>query len=204
MKSKITLTIIFVVALFTFAGCGIYKTIVNLSRLQFKLGEVTDFRVSGIPISQKSKLSDFSAMDVLKLTSAVAQGSLPVTFTLYVDALNPNDGKGGYPKTDASLKSFPWRLMIDDKETISGNIGSPITIPGTGESVAIPLGLQLDLFKFFGDKGYEGVINLALQLGGYGGSPSKLKLVAKPTVSSSLGDITYPGELTIIDKEFTK
>ncbi len=204
MKNRTVIILLFTFALLTFTGCGIYKTIANLSRLQFKLGEVNDFRVHGISVSQKSKLSDFSAMDVLKLTSAVAQGTLPVSFTLYVDALNPNDGKGGYPKTEATLKSFPWRLLIDDKETISGNIGSPISVPGTGEAIAIPFQLQLDLVKFFGEKGYEGVINLALQLGGYGGSTSKLKLVAKPTISSPLGDITYPGELTIIDKEFTK
>ncbi len=64
--------------------------------------------------------------------------------------------------------------------------------------------LQFDLFEYFSDKGYEGIINLALQFGGKNSSAVKLKLMAKPTVSSPFGSITYPNELTIISKEFTK
>jgi hypothetical protein len=200
---KLVLIILSVAIPFTIYQCSIYQTITNLSRLHFKLGEVNSFRVNDLDISNKSSLNDFNATDLIKLTSSFAQGKLPVSFVLNVDAKNPNDGTGGYARTDATLKSFKWRLFIDDKETISGDIDSPVTVPGTGEVTKIPLRVNIDLLQFFKDQGFDRVINLALALGGKNGSTSKISLFATPTVSTPIGNITYPGELKIIDTQFT-
>jgi hypothetical protein len=200
MKKIILLSI---ALLLTTSSCSIYETMVNLSRLKFKLGDVVNFTVGGINITNKRSVSDFSSVEVLKLTSALTSGKLPASFTLNVEAKNPNDGSGGYPKTDATLKAFPWRLEIDEVETISGNIGAPVSVPGTGEITNIPLTMNIDLIEFFGNKGYDNLLNLALALGGQQGSSSKLSLYATPTVSSPLGDIKYPGELKIVEQSFT-
>ena len=200
MKKIILLAI---ALLLTTSSCSVYETMVNLSRLKFKLGDVVNFTVGGINITNKRSVSDFSSVEVLKLTSALTSGKLPASFTLNVEAKNPNNGSGGYPKTDATLKAFPWRLEIDEVETISGNIGAPVSIPGTGEITNIPLTMNLDLIEFFGNKGYDNLLNLALALGGQQGSSSKLSLYASPTVSSPLGDIKYPGELKIVEQSFT-
>ncbi len=120
-----------------------------------------------------------------------------------VEAKNPNDGTGGYPQTNATLKEFPWRLEVDNVETIAGSIGAPVTVPGTGEIQNIPLTMNIDLIQFFGNKGLDNLVNLALTLGGQQGSSSKLALFATPTVSSPLGDIKYPGELKIVDQSFS-
>ena len=180
------------------------RWITNLSRLKFKVGAVNGFQISGIPFSGKSKLADFNPLDLLKISSAFAQGSLPASFVLNVDAKNPNDGTGGYKKTDATLQNFKWRLFLDDKETISGDLDQPVSVPGTGDVTTIPLRINIDLMKFFKDKGYESIVNLALALGGAQGSSSKISLYATPTVSSAFGNITYPGELKLIDTEFSK
>jgi hypothetical protein len=200
MKKIILLSI---ALLLTTSSCSMYETMVNLSRLKFKLGDVVNFTVGGINITNKRSVSDFSSVEVLKLTSALASGKLPASFTLNVEAKNPNNGSGGYPKTDATLKAFPWRLEIDEVETISGNIGAPVSVPGTGEITNIPLTMNIDLIEFFGNKGYDNLLNLALTLGGQQGSSSKLSLYASPTVSSPLGDIKYPGELKIVEQSFT-
>ena len=156
-----------------------------------------------INISNKSKLEDFNPLELLKLSSVFASGKLPVSFTVNVEAKNPNDGSGGFPKTDATLKSFPWHLQIDGKETISGNIPSPVSIPGTGQISLIPLQVNLDLLQFIENQGYESLLNLVLALGGQEGSAARLTLFADPTVSTVLGDINYPGELKIIDYKFS-
>ena len=184
-------------------SCSIFQTISNIGRLKFKLGNVRDFSLSGISVSYKSKLSDFNALDLLKLSSSFAQGNFPVSFILNVEAVNPNDGTGGYPSTNATLKSFAWRLLLDNKETISGNILQPVTIPGTGQAEIIPLQINMDLLRFFKDRGYESLINLALNLGGNGGSASQITLYAKPVIATMLGDLAYPQELKIVDFEFT-
>jgi hypothetical protein len=201
-KAKIIILISLLI-LFTTTSCSVYQTMVNLSRLQFKLGNVNNFTVSGINISNKRSLNDFNPLEILNLTQAVASGKLPASFTLNVEAKNPNDGSGGYPKTNATLKEFPWRLEVDNVETIAGNIGAPVTVPGTGEISNIPLTMNIDLIEFFGNKGYENLINLALTLGGQEGSSSKLALFATPTVTSPIGDIKYPGELKIVEQSFT-
>ena len=192
-----------VILLLTTSNCSVYETMVNLSRLKFKLGTVNNFTDSVINISSKKSLQDFSPLEIVNLTSVIASGKLPASFTLNVEAKNPNDGSGGYPKTDATLKAFPWRLEIDNVETISGNIGTPVSVPGTGEITNIPLTMNIDLIEFFGNKGFDNLLNLALSLGGQQGSSSRLSLYATPTVSSPIGDIKYPGELKIVDQSFT-
>ena len=187
----------------TLTSCSVYQTMVNLSRLKFKLGQVNNFTINGINLSGKKSLSDFNAIEMLKLTDVFVSGKMPASFTLNVEAKNPNDGSGGYPKTDATIKSFPWKLEIDNVETINGNIGSPVSVPGTGEAMNIPITMNIDLVQFFKDKGLENILNLALALGGQQGSSSRLTLYASPTVSSPIGDIKYPGELKIVDQSFT-
>ena len=200
MKIRLLILVALLIAL---NSCSVYETFVNLSRLQFKLGTVDEFEVSGISVSGKSKLGDFNPLDLLRLSSVFASGKLPVSFTLNIEAKNPNDGTGGYSKTDATLKAFPWRLQIDGKETIAGNITSPVTVPGTGEISLIPINIEMDLIQFFENEGYESLINLVLALGGNEGSSARLTLFADPTVSTALGDINYPGELKIVDKQFS-
>ncbi len=202
MKKKL-LYISFILIMFSGISCSVYQTIVNLSRLQFKLGDVNGFSLNGVSLSNKSKLADFNAIELLKISQAVASGTLPVSFTLNVQAKNPNDGTGGYSNTNATIRDFPWRLLINDKETISGGLGNPVTVPGTGEISIIPLRMNLDLVKFFQNRGYEDLINLALTLGGKTGSSSNLTLYAQPTVSTSLGPIKYPNELRIVSVQFT-
>ena len=200
MKKLILLS---VALIFITTNCSVYQTVVNLSRLQFKLGDVNNFTVNGINISNKKSLQDFNALEIISLTQVIASGKLPASFTLNVEAKNPNDGSGGYPKTNATIKEFPWRLEIDEVETIAGNIGTPIAVPGTGEIQNIPVTMNIDLMEFFGNKGLENLANLALTLGGQQGSSSKLALFATPTVTSPIGDIKYPGELKIVEQSFT-
>jgi hypothetical protein len=175
------------------------KALTNLSRCKFKLANVADFQIAGIPVAGKS---DFTISDGLTLAGAFARNQLPATFTINVAALNPNDGTGGSPKSTATLTSFAWTLLIDNATTITGDIASPITIPGTGQQSVIPLRMNLDLFTFFRDKGYDHIVNLALALGGAHGTPARLTLRARPTISTDFGPITYPNDIDIIDREF--
>ncbi|HSL90714.1 MAG TPA: hypothetical protein VK870_15530 [Ignavibacteriaceae bacterium] len=202
MKKTLILSLLIVIALIGIQ-CSIYQTMVNLSRLQFKLGDVNSFSLMNIPISNKTSISDFSALDVINITSSVSEGKFPVSFILNVNAKNPNDGTGGYTRTDATLKDFAWTLELDGKKTISGRLDNSVSVPGTGDITVIPLRMDIDLKEFFAERGYESLINLALALGGTQGSSSKVALYAKPTVSTVLGDISYPGELKIVDTQFS-
>lgn len=200
---KFSFYIIAVLLSLNFISCSIYKTIVNASRLKFELGNVENLEVSGVRFDGKRSVSDFNAIEILKLTTSLIRRTFPVTFILNVQAMNPNDGKSGYPRTDIMLKSLPWDLYIDNKQTVSGNILSPVFIPGTGEIVTIPIKIKIDLYKFIKDKDFNSLINLALAINGVNGHSSTITLFAQPTVSTSIGDITYPGQLKIVGMSFT-
>ncbi len=188
------------------AGCSAVKqlsdALENLRRVQFKIAGVTNFRLAGIDVSNKKKISDFSVSEALQLTNAFASRRLVSDFILNVDARNPNDGSAQKTtNSTAQITNFDWRLLIDDTPTVNGNIASPVSVPGKGQTVVIPLSVNLDLYEFFGKAGYDRVINLALAIAGEGGS-SRIKLDAKPTVRIGSFPITYPGRITIVDYEF--
>ncbi len=176
--------------------------LVNLQRLKFKLGQVRDFALVGIPFGAKSRLADFTAADGLRLVQAFAARRLPAEFVLDVLALNPNDGTGGTKRTVSTLSSLESRLLIDGVPTITGNIDAPIDIPGTGQETVLPIRLGIDLYEFFGQGGYEGLINLALAIGGRNGGSARLSLDALPRVNTPFGEIGYPNRITIINREF--
>ena len=190
------------------AGCSFFNSVMNtisdLQSIQFKLGNASNFSMANVNISDKKSVSDVSVTDVLKLTQAVKNKSLPTNFTLNVIAKNPNtktaDSK--HSTLDAVISNFDWVLLIDDKETINGRMTTPITIPSGGQTKNIAVGIGIDLMKFFGDKGYDDIIKLAMAIGGVNGSTARLKLKIKPSVSIAGIPISYPNYITAVDKEF--
>lgn len=176
--------------------------LMNLKNLEFKLQNIDNFRLNNINLSNKKSLSSFSVSDGITLYQAYHAKKFPVSFILNIAARNPNNGKGGTQKTASTLTSLDWRLYIDEKLTVSGQINKPIEIPGTGQQTIIPLNISLDLYKFFKQKSYDDIIKLALAIGGVNGNTSRIKLDVKPTVSTPFGMMVYPGRITVIDKEF--
>lgn len=198
MRRLISLLIIFS----ALSGCSILKTMENISRLKYKIHSALDYKILGIDVKGKKSIKDFNSIEMLKLSSGLLKGSLPLTFTLNIEAKNPNDGSGGYPRTDLTLESFPYKLFVNEKEIITGNISQPLNVPGVGESTLIKLNIEFDLAKSVKEKNLDDILSLLLNLGGLGGSTSNLKLLVKPVVGTPIGSINYPNEITIVDKTF--
>ena len=175
------------------------QAVTSLSRCTFKLHGLSDFRLAGVSLDGRAKLG---VLEAAQAAAAYAKGELPASFTLNVAVMNPNAGTTTAPRTVATLTSLAWTLRIDDVPTISGNIADAITIPAGSQQTLIPLRMNLDLLKFFRERGYEKVVNLALALGGAQGSTSRVTLRARPTVRTGFGPLTYPGEIDIVDREF--
>ena len=187
-----------VVILLIMTGCANISNITNsltsLDKLEFKVSGLEDMRLAGVDVSKVSDPSKLSIPDALALTNAFSRKSLPASFTVNVDARNPNTGSGGKRSVPLTLNGFDWRLILDDVPTISGDIARPIDIPGTSAATVIPLAVSLDLYQFFASRGYDGVLNLALALGGVNGSTSKVKLDAQPSVGTPFrtDDVSQP------------
>src|SRR4030042_3691859 len=150
---RASLALLLLTGVLTLSSCAAFdqmaSALANLQRLKFKLSGVRDFRLLGLDISGKTMLSEFNALDALRLVEAYRSMKLPVDFIVDVLAVNPNDGTGETRQTTSTLTGLECRLLIDGRPTIVGNIDSPIEIPGTGRESVIPLRLSFDLFEFF-------------------------------------------------------
>ena len=180
------------------------NTLNDIERLQFKLEGVDSYRVMGIDIGKKKGVSDFTAMDGIKLMKSYKDKKFPVEFILNVGVKNPNDKnkKVANKNLNMRLAKLEWRLLIDDRPTISGVMNTPVRVPSRGETVVVPLSIGLDLYEFFAKKGYDGMLNMALAVGGMNSRTSSLKLDVRPSVTTSFGQIQYPGRITVVDKEW--
>ncbi len=178
------------------------STLASLQKMQFKLNGITSMRLAGVDVSRIASPSSLSIADGLALTQAFARKSLPASFVLGVDAKNPNTGSATSKSIPLTLNDLQWRLLIDDKPTINGGLERPVDVPGSGKTTQIPLSMNLDLYSFFADKGYDGLVNLALALGGQQGSAARVKLDAMPSVGTPLGTLTYPNRITIVNSEY--
>lgn len=195
-----TINIIIVLVAVQFGCSGVNQAVDNAKRLQFKLGKVSNLKVSGVNLSNIKSISDLNVLQGANLLAAFAGGGMPASFTVNLIAKNPTT-PGGSKESSSIIKSCDWRLLIDDKEAVNGEI-SNITIPGVGQETTIPIPVSFDLFKLIGDVGYEKVMNLILGIGGKNGTSTRLTLKIQPTIDTFLGGISYPGEIDVIDKEF--
>jgi hypothetical protein len=185
-------TLVFLFVLFTFASCGVVKQIqqvTSFSRCEFKLNDVQDIRLAGILVQNKRSVSDLNLMDGVHMAAALASSTLPLTFTLNVEAHNPNGQVAG-------LNRLEWILFIDDIEMVSGVNEEPFTIPSDG-SIGIPLRMNIDLRKALSGKSGQSMLNFAFNLAGANGEPSRIKLKAKPSIFVGNFPVSYPGYITI-------
>jgi len=175
------------------ASCATLQQIAALRSVDFQLDRVADVQVAGIDASSVTSYSDLSLMDAARVGTAIARREMPLAFQVHVRAENPADN----PVT-ARLVRLQWTLLLEDTETITGLIDQELELP-PGQPRDIPVNISLDLFDFFERSGPD-LFNLALNLMGVGGEPSRVALRAVPTVNTALGPITYPQPITIVDR----
>lgn len=196
-------SILYSLIIFTFFGCGVIKDLTNLSRLQFKIANLESISISGVNINNKNSIRDFSSLEILRLSTSFIRNDMPLEFILNVQVKNPNADNVSQSNSNFRLSSFPWRLFLDGSEVLAGNISSPVDIPGNKGISYIPVGIKINLINIIKDKGYEGILNLALTIAQQKDRPTKIELFAKPVVVTPIGKINYPDEIKIVSMNYT-
>lgn len=172
-------------------GCSVYdqaSEIKNFARCEFRLESVDHMKLGGVNIQGK-QVSDLGIMDYAKITSAIASGSLPLTFDLNVQSKNPNTGM-------AAMNKLEWVLFIDEIEMTRGILNERIAIPALG-IVNFPVSMNIELMEALSGKSGEALINFAFNLSGSGSRPSRITLKGKPTIYIGKNPVEYPGFITI-------
>lgn len=204
MKRQYLIMMIFVMSFGMFQGCSLLKDLSSMRNVEFRIGSISSVNIGGVSVLNKKKLTDFSVGETISIASQVASKSLPLSLTVHLEARNPNEGSDNAVTNNsiATLQSLEWRLLIDDVPTIEGVVNGPIAIPAGGSTITIPISTELELFTFFQERGYAGMAKLAFVLANPGESTVSVKIDAKPMIKTFLGMMSYPGRITIIEKEF--
>jgi hypothetical protein len=193
IRPGLVVVIILAVAAALVPGCKTIQEVTNLRDVNFSIDRVAQPRLAGIDVSNVRSYRDVGASDMLRLSAAIADGELPLSFTLHLDAENPPSNS-----VKARLTQMDWTLMLNDRETVSGTFDREVELP-PGEVVDVPVNVNLDLMRFFGDN-LRDLVDLALAVGGEG-EPQNVKLKARPTIRTPLGPMKYPNDITIVNKE---
>ena len=193
---KATSIIFRLVAVIALAGCGVLQQtseMSNFSRCEFRLASVKNMNLAGVNIQGAESLSDLGVMEYARISAAVASGALPLTFDLYVQARNPNEGK-------AAMNKLDWILLIDKVEVTRGVLDNRVEIL-PNSITTFPVAISFDLFKALAGESGGALLNFAFNLSGSGERPSQLTLKAKPAIYIGDRALQYPGYINI-NQEF--
>lgn len=174
------------------SSCSVFKQtseITSFAKCEFRIESARNMKLAGVNIQDKHSMSDLSLMDMTKIGSVLAGGTLPLTFDLNVQIRNPNQGM-------AAMNKLEWILILDDIEMTRGVLNERIEIPAK-IVLTFPVAMSLDLMKSLSGKSGDALINFALNLSGNGSRPTRIKLKAKPTIMVGATPIEYPGYITI-------
>ncbi len=183
--------------------------LLSLLGCRFRIEGTEDFSACGVQLDQ---LDSLSVAQLAQVASYWAAGEFPVDFTLNVGIRNPNTGTGDTLETTATMVSMGWDLYLDGSAgsgfdttwVLSGQTGENISVPGTGETVVLPLDIGFDAFATMeGLMDLPSLIGLMLAIGGVASDQrdddhlGRLLLHADPSFETPFGDITYPGGLWV-------
>lgn len=174
-------------------GCTALQQVSQLRKVQFRIDRVEDAQLAGIELEGIQSYEDIRALDVARLASKVANGRLPLSFTVQVGAQNPSDND-----VNARLTQMDWTVLLQDRETVSGTLDREVVLR-PGQPQTVPVAVSLNLVEFF-DRTLEGLIDLAVALGKEGDS-ANVELKIQPTVQTPVGAMRYPTPITVARKE---
>ncbi len=173
-------------------SCATLQEIAALRLVDFSIGSTSDGVLAGIDLTRVRSYEDLRPGDLLDLAAAARRKELPLAFTLHVAGRNPSSNA-----TPARLVRLEWTLFLQDHETVSGVLDRDVVLE-PGAVTDIPLRIDLDLVRFFRDDVRQ-LAELALGLSGNRESV-QIRLAARPTVTTPLGPLRYPGTITIARK----
>lgn len=174
-------------------GCQTLREVANLRDVNFEIDRVAEARLAGVDLETVRSYEDLGAADMIRLSAAIADREVPLSFTLHLNARNPESNT-----VAARLTEMDWTLLLQDTETISGRFAQEVVIP-PGEVKDVPIPVEVELTRFFDDN-LRQLVELALAISG-DGEPRNVKLKARPTIQTQLGPIQYPRDITIVNED---
>jgi len=175
MKTKVL--IVLSVLFLSFFSCNTLSQLTSFVNCNYELVNLSNTAVAGVNLAGLQDVKSLNATSLLKVTTAILSGKLPLNATVNVKATNPNN-------TMAQVEKLEWAIDLNNTNILTGNVNQKISVPANGGQTVIPFNFQVDIMKLV-KKGEtnDNIIGLANNLLKAGESSSTISIRIKPTVS---------------------
>ncbi|MCP4521943.1 MAG: hypothetical protein GY827_09695 [Cytophagales bacterium] len=171
------------------SSCRAYKELRALEKCNFQATGVENIVLGGHKMDNKKQASDFSFSELSKLVKDYSNDKLILSYTIPVDAQNPNQKL-------AALNKVEWKLFFDKVEILQGISSKRVEIPA-GQKVNFPLDIKMNLSEVLSGKSLSEIKDLVLNLGEEHKKGNRLILKIKPYLRVGKKQIPYPGYIPV-------
>ena len=141
-KVKKALMILFVGL--SLASCDVLTQVAqmaNFAKCTFDFNNVNNIQMLGMNLSKGMTKENLNVTQLLSLTNAIMNKSLPVTFNVNLDVNNPNS-------IAAAMAKMDYILTLNGKQVISTTMNQAINVPAnSSNTISIPITTYL--FQLF-------------------------------------------------------
>ena len=190
--SKVKKTLIILFFALGFTSCEVLNQMAQMASFancSFNFNSVDQIQMLGINLRKGMSRNDLNVSQLLSLTNAIMNKSLPVTFNVNVNVSNPNS-------IAAAMSKMDYILTLDGKEVISTTMNKSINVPANSSSV-VTIPVTTDLFQLFSGESSDAIVNLAFKLAGASSNPVNVGLKVKPYITVNGQQLAYPDYLTM-------
>jgi hypothetical protein len=178
-------------------GCGVAKQIQeakNFAKCEFRIRSIEGTRLGDVKIHNVKSLKDLSMKKAAEIAMVLGSNSIPLSFTLNLQAKNPNP-------ENAAMNKLEWILFIDEYEMVAGVLDQKVEVV-QNQIAEIPIQISTDLKEALKGKSRDAMVNLAFNVAGQGDNPTHILLKVKPSIEIAGVTIQYPGYIDV-KMEFT-
>jgi LEA14-like dessication related protein len=173
--TKLKIIIILFVFCSTFMSCDVLSGLASFVNCKYEFAGFSNPSVAGINLGNMTNINDIGAASLLKLTAGIISGSLPLSFTVNINATNPNS-------TAAQIAGLDWGIDLNSTNILSGTLNHSVAIPGSGGQTIIPLTIQTDLLQLFKGESKEHIMSFINHLLNAGEGSSNVAIRIRPSV----------------------
>ena len=185
--SKFKKTVMILCVALGLASCDVLTQVAqmaNFANCTFNFNNVNQIQMLGVNLSKGMTKENLNVTQLLSLTNAIMNKSLPVTFNVNLDVKNPNS-------IAASMAKMDYIVSLNGKQVISTTLNQAVSVPAnSSNTISIPI--TTDLFQLFSGESADAIVNLAFKLAGASSNPVKVGLKVKPYISVNGQQLAYP------------
>lgn len=189
MTTKRIVIIALLGSVLVWGGCKSIKELFNFAKCKFRYTNITKTQLAGVDVTKVMNYQDLNFTDAAKVGANLAQGRLPLNFTINIQVNNPNAEK-------AALNKLDWIAFIDNKELVNGVLNQRVEV-APGQTATLPLTVNADLIQAFKGESKDKLPGYAFGLANQDGTPRRVGMKVKPTITVAGASFAYPGWITL-------